>query len=107
MLPVARACEPESCCWPAGQLRAWFFLPTMLLRGLLLLAVALAAAAAAGDQCTLAIGCGYSKGSREHAAATSQGQCCELCAARPGCAAGVFGAVRQLPALRLPSDGFS
>ena len=64
----------------------------MLLRGLQLLALAAAAAAAGGDQCTLAIGCGYAKGSREHAAATSQGQCCELCAARPGCAAGVFGA---------------
>ena len=40
--------------------------------------------------CTFKPNCDYAKGSHESAKATTKEQCCSLCEARAGCAAGVF-----------------
>ena len=58
---------------------------------LLVLASSVLHGCTAADTCSVMVGCDYSKGTREHASALNQGECCSLCAARPGCAAGVFG----------------
>jgi len=55
-----------------------------------LLAGAVVTAAANDDTCTVMPHCGYDKGTREVATASSQAECCALCSARPGCAAGGF-----------------
>ena len=49
-----------------------------------------AAALPAAPTCTFTPHCDYAKGSRDMAAAATEAACCSLCAARPGCAAGVF-----------------
>eukprot|EP00041_Stephanoeca_diplocostata_P041888 m.9342 g.9342 ORF g.9342 m.9342 type:complete len:467 (-) comp6888_c0_seq1:258-1658(-) len=42
------------------------------------------------NDCTFQPNCDYGKGSRSHGAASTQDECCSLCAARPGCASGVW-----------------
>ena len=56
----------------------------------LLMATAACGMAVAQDACTFQPNCDYGKGSRASSLASTQEQCCSLCADRPGCAAGVW-----------------